>query len=97
MRTERQLVCLLQSAGLAAERVPLSGAARGRFGGDVSVTLLGRDLRCEVKARACGFVRLYTWLADRDVLIVKADRREPLAIVPLRFAIEVATLAERAK
>jgi Holliday junction resolvase len=97
MRAERQLVHLLQTAGFAAERVPLSGAARGRFCGDVSVPLLGRDLRCEVKARACGFAQLYTWLADHDVLVVKADRRRPLLIVPLRLAIEVATLAERAK
>jgi Holliday junction resolvase len=36
-RTERAIVHVLQSHGFAAERVPLSGAARGRFGGDVSV------------------------------------------------------------
>jgi Holliday junction resolvase len=36
-RTERAIVRLLQERGFAAERVPLSGAARGRFGGDVSV------------------------------------------------------------
>jgi hypothetical protein len=40
-RLERALVHALQNAGFAAERVPLSGAARGRFGGDVSVPLLG--------------------------------------------------------
>jgi Holliday junction resolvase len=33
-RTERAIVRLLQERGLAAERVPLSGAARGRFGGE---------------------------------------------------------------
>ena len=33
-RTERAIVRLLQEHGFAAERVPLSGAARGRFGGD---------------------------------------------------------------
>jgi len=36
-RTERAIVRLLQDRGLAAERVPLSGAMRGRFGGDISV------------------------------------------------------------
>jgi hypothetical protein len=36
-RVERALVAALQDNGFAAERVPLSGAARGRFGGDVSV------------------------------------------------------------
>ena len=50
-RTERAIVRLLQEHGLAGERVPLSGAARGRFGGDVSVPCLGRDLRGEAKCR----------------------------------------------
>ena len=51
-RTERAIVCLLQERGLAAERVPLSGAARGRFGGDIGVPVLSRDLRGEPKCRA---------------------------------------------
>jgi hypothetical protein len=50
-RLERAIVEALQSHGFAAERVPLSGAARGRFGGDVSVPLFGVDRRIEVKAR----------------------------------------------
>ena len=57
-RTERAIVRLLQERGLAAERVPLSGAARGRFGGDVSVPVLGRDLRAEVKFGGNGPLRL---------------------------------------
>jgi Holliday junction resolvase len=96
-RAERAIVHLLQEAGFAADRVPLSGAARGRFGGDVSMPLLGRDLRLEVKCRGDGFRELYKWLAGADVLIVRADRSEPLVIVPIRFAAEIAALAERAK
>ena len=67
-RTERAIVRLLQDRGLAAERVPLSGAARGRFGGDISVPALGRDLRGEAKCRGNGFNRLYDWLEGRDFL-----------------------------
>ena len=48
-RTERAIVRLLQDRALAAERVPLSGAARGRYGGDISVPALGRDVRGEQK------------------------------------------------
>ena len=96
-RTERALVRLLCSHGFAAERVPLSGAARGRFGGDVSVPLLGVDRRVEVKARANGFVRFYAWLGDADLLVLKADRREPLVVLPLRFAAEIAAAAERGR
>jgi hypothetical protein len=93
-RAERVIVRLLQRHGFAAERVPLSGAARGRFGGDVSILLLGTDRRCEV--RGGGFRQLYRWLDGADFLIVRADRREPLVVVPLKFATKIAAL-ERAK
>jgi hypothetical protein len=90
-RTERALVHLLQQAGFAAERVPLSGAALGRFGGDISVPVRGVDHRIEVKCRAAGFRQLYTWLAEHDALVVKADNRVPLLILPLATAIQFAT------
>jgi Holliday junction resolvase len=96
-RTERAIVRLLQETGFAAERVPLSGAARGRFGGDVSVPLLGIDRRVEVKCRGEGFRELYKWLDGADFLIVKADRREPLVVLTLRRAVEIAQAAERSK
>jgi len=54
---------------------------------------LGRDLCVEVKARADGFRELYWWLNERDVLIVKADRKEPLVVVRLSLAAEIAKLA----
>ncbi len=96
-RTERALVRLLQERGFAAERVPLSGAARGRFGGDVSIPLLGVDRRVEVKCRATGFRELYAWLNGADFLVVKADRLEPLCVLPLKLAAEIAALAEQSK
>jgi hypothetical protein len=50
---------------------------------------LGADrmLRIECKARATGFVQLYD---GRDVLIVKSDRREPLVVVRLSLAADIA-------
>ncbi len=92
-RTERAIVNGLKARGLAAVRVPLSGAVGGRFAGDVVLPLMGRDLCVEVKARADGFRELYSWLGGRDVLIVKADRREPLVVVRLTLAAEIAKLA----
>jgi Holliday junction resolvase len=89
-RVERGIVAALQAAGLAAVRVPLSGAAGGRFSGDVIMPLAGRDLCFEVMARADGFRKLYDWLQGRDVLIVKADRQEPLVVVRLSMAAEIA-------
>jgi hypothetical protein len=54
--------------------------------------LLGDDrmLRIECKARADGFRELYSWLRERDVLIVKADRQEPLVVLELALAVEIA-------
>ncbi len=94
-RTERSIVQALQANGIAAVRVPLSGAAAagGRFAGDIVLPLLGRDLCVEVKARADGFRELYCWLNQRDVLIVKADRHEPLVVLRLSLAAEIAKLA----
>jgi hypothetical protein len=92
-RLERALVRVLQAHGLAAERVPLSGAVGGRFGGDMVIPMMGRDLCVEVKARAGGFRELYSWLAERDLLIVKADRQEPLVVLRLSLAAQIAKLA----
>jgi Holliday junction resolvase len=96
-RMERATVRLLQDRSLAAERIPLSGAARGRFGGDISVPALGRDLRGEAKCRSNGFNRLYDWLEGRDFLVIRADRRELLVVVPLKLAAEIVAMAERGR
>src|SRR3974390_443836 len=92
-RAERAIVKFLQDRGFAAERVPLSGAAGGSYLGDISVPVLGADRVVEVKCRANGFRELYAWLTDRDILIVRADRKEPLVILPLRLASEIAARA----
>jgi Holliday junction resolvase len=96
-RTERAVVRLLQERGFSAERVPLSGAARGRFGGDVSVPVLGIDRRVEVKVRGDGFREIYRWLDGADFLIVRADRRELLVVIPLKLAAEIAMVAEQGR
>jgi hypothetical protein len=84
----------LQNGGLAAERIPLSGSAGGSFVGDLTVPLLGADRVVEVKCRADGWRELYRWLEGRDLLVVKADRREPLVVLPLNLAAEIAANAE---
>jgi hypothetical protein len=43
-----------------------------------------------VKARADVFRELYSWLEGRDVLIVKADRQEPLVVLRLSLGVEIA-------
>lgn len=96
-RFERAIVRLFQDAGFGAERVPLSGSAGGSYLGDLTVPLLGRDLVVEAKSRGAGFKQLYDWLEGRDLLIVRADRKRPLVVLPLDLAIEIAAQAERRK
>ena len=71
---ERELAKILNG-----ERVPLSGAAGGRFAGDV----VGLGMTWEVKRRSDGFRELYKWLEGKDALAVRADRREWLVVMPL--------------
>ena len=58
-------------------------------GTDISMSFLGSDTTIEVKRRATGFAQLYDRLNKRD-MIVKADRQEPLVIVRLSLAAEIA-------
>jgi len=95
-RFERALVRFLHDRGFAACRVPLSGAAGGKYLGDIDLPLLGVDRIVQAKHRANGFRELYAWLDGADLLIVRADRREPLVILPLKLAAEIAKAAERA-
>ena len=80
-RLERAVVKTLQDAGLDAKRVPLSGSAAG-YPGDICVKIAGRELTLECKSRA-DFKTLYSWLENRDALILKADRKAPLLVVRL--------------
>jgi len=95
LRTERAIVNLLQGKGFAAERVPLSGAAGGRYTSDVSVPVLGEDLKFEAKCRANGFKEIYSWLEGNDGLIIKADRQPMLVVMRLDQAAEMIMQAEQ--
>jgi hypothetical protein len=88
-RTERAIVRLLQGQGMVAQKI--SGMYKP--GADLRVPLLAIDRAVEVKCRAAGFRQLYDWLNGCDVLIVKADRQEPLVVVRLSLAAEIAKVA----
>jgi hypothetical protein len=90
-RTELFVKHALQAHGISATKV----SRMYQPGHDITARVAGRDLRLEVKSRAQGFGALYKFLEQRDVLVVKADRQEPLVILPLRLAIEIAQAARR--
>lgn len=79
-RLENELRHKLEELGLEVERVPLSGAGGGTFSGD----LLVNGKRAEVKGRSEGFKNIYRWLEDRDLLFIRADRKEWLVIQRLK-------------
>lgn len=89
-RREREFAKLIQG-----ERIPLSGAAGGQFGNDVS----GLGLKWEVKAKKNGFKTLYKWLEDErekpDALALKADRKDWLVVMTLEKLMELMGLNEK--
>jgi len=83
-RVEHSLVVVLRDAGIKAHRVPLSG----------STDFLKADLvigkyKAEVKARRAGFKEIYKWIEGRDLLFLKADRRDYLCVMRLETFIQL--------
>ena len=85
-RTERAIVRVLQGEGVAATKI----SSLDKPGADISMPLSGVDRAVEVKCHADGFRELQFWLKERDLLVLKADRREPLVVVRLSLAAEIA-------
>lgn len=79
-RREREFAKLV-----GGERVPLSGAAGGSYTGDVKA--LGLTWEC--KTRKNGFKQLYDWLEGKDALAIKADRKEWLAVIPVKKLLQL--------
>ena len=88
-REERLLVHLFQDAGVAAERIPLSGAAGGSFGGDLTIPVLGADWRFEAKVRANGFKQTYDWLGSNKGLFIRSDRNPALVVLRVSDFIDI--------
>lgn len=80
-REERSIVNAWQVIGYAAERVPLSGAAGGRFSGDVDIPILNVDRKFEAKLRADGFKQIYSWLGEHFGLFLRADNKPRLVVL----------------
>ena len=84
---ERECVEYLKSYGIHAERVPLSGAAGGSYSGDIDA-YIGRDnpihrkLECKIRKRA--WSDLYGWLKGNYALLIRANLKETLVVLPLK-------------
>jgi Holliday junction resolvase len=94
---ERELVHVLQAAGIPARRVPLSGSMSATgFGGDVLADFgHGHEVVLEVKRRGQGFARIYGWLQDCYALAFRGDREEWLIAMRLEDLIELIERREK--
>jgi len=98
-RVELKLVHLLRGLGLDAERVPMSGSAGGSFVGDIRILLPhpetaeqdGWLLVVEAKSsrKGYGFGSIEKWIQDRDILVLKRDRQEPMVVLPWRIFAQI--------
>ncbi len=80
-RLERAVVNLFRAHDIDAHRVPLSGSVKG-YPGDVVVKLPQGDLCLECKSRK-EFKTIYSWLGEKDGLILKGDRQPALVVLRL--------------
>jgi hypothetical protein len=95
VRIEREVVQLLCELGLPCARVPFSGGIGGAYYGDIDLELCGRIAKI-LKARR-EFRTLHRWLNGVDLLFLKADRCNPLVVMPIRLFAELATAARRGR
>jgi hypothetical protein len=82
-RNEKKIEQTLQSEGIDAKRMPLSGGAGGDFIGDIQIkgTALGEKVLAECKERNSGFKMIYDWLDDNTLLFIKQTRRDQLVVL----------------
>lgn len=81
---EREMVARLQELGLAAEKVPLSGAVKtDSFDHDlkISVPILGADVKAECKRAKRKFGTIDGMLGPNAVLFVRDDHSRPLVVM----------------
>jgi Holliday junction resolvase len=91
-RVEYAILNHLKKAGIKARRIPLSGATWLK--GDVIIELDDEQLTAEIKSRKSAFKFLYENLKSADVLFVKADRKEPLAVLSISLFIKLCRRCE---
>ena len=81
---EREVVAILQGHGIAAEKIPLSGAVKGgSYEGDIRCPVRGLDRKLECKRRAQAFATLYGFIGSNYAAVVRDNRTPPLVVMRL--------------
>lgn len=83
-RFERECVNFLTENGIFAERVPLSGAAKGSFDADIQVHIPNKSMtKFECKMRRRAWKELYDWLQGNFGLFIRCNNQEALVVLRL--------------
>lgn len=91
-RFEREIVHLLQEHGIAAEKVPLSGAVKGgSFEADINCPVRGVDRKLEAKRRRDRWKTVYGFLGSNYGLVIRDNN------MPALICIRLSDFAELAK
>ena len=83
---EREIVNQLKEHGVLAERVPLSGAMKGNYGGDIKLgPVLGLIGECKRSKKS--LTRIYKALEqdDADFVFARDDGKDTVAIVRMEM------------
>ena len=81
---EREVVNWHKDRNVEAERIPLSGAVKGNYSGDLKIGPQ-QALLAECKRRSRAWQDLYDALAqdNSDMLFIRKDRERTLVVLPL--------------
>ena len=90
---EREIVNFWKNAGIKVKRVLASGAFK-HHGENLSgdIRLNGLKVECKRRKNGTGFAMLYNWFTQdaADLLVVKADRKGALYILPQSLMLKLA-------
>ena len=79
---EREIVNQLKDYGIEAERVPLSGAMKGNYGGDIKLgPVLGYIGECKRSKKSLSRIYKAVEQDNADFLFARDDLKETVAIV----------------
>lgn len=88
---EREIVRALQEHGIAAEKIPLSGAVKGgSFEGDILCPVRGQDKKLEAKRRRDRFKTVYGFLGSNYGLVIRDNNMPSLIVLRLSDFAELA-------
>jgi hypothetical protein len=97
-RYELEVVRALQDHGIAAEKIPLSGAVKGgSFEGDILCPIQGADRKLECKRRARQFATIDQMLGANYALVCRDDRSRNLVVMTLDTFAALALLRAEAQ